>query len=65
MLPPGLCYENLEPNADGPKTLCGDLQGFWDMMMLQVENVDAAFADIQKCRENGWKVISLEIKTHK
>lgn len=54
--PKGLCHENLTPNIDGPQTLSGDLQGFWDMMMLQVDNVDAAFSDIDKCRENGWKV---------
>jgi hypothetical protein len=36
--------------------LVGDLQGFWDMMMLQVENIDAAFDDLRQCRENGWKV---------
>lgn len=53
----GLCYENLTPNTDGPQTLSGDLQGFWDMMMLQVDNVDAAFDDLKKCRENGWKVV--------
>ena len=52
----GLCHENLTPKTDGPQTLCGDLQGFWDMMMLQVDNIDAAFNDVQKCRENGWKV---------
>lgn len=52
----GLCHENLTPTADGPKTLSGDLQGFWDMMMLQVENIDAAFEDLRQVRENGWKV---------
>lgn len=52
----GLCEENLKPSSDGPATLCGDLQGFWDMMMLQVDNIDAAFSEIQKCRDSGWKV---------
>ncbi|KAG5681880.1 hypothetical protein PVAND_011287 [Polypedilum vanderplanki] len=51
----GLCEENLKPNTDGPQTLAGDLQGFWDMMMLQVDNIDAAYKEIQECRENGWK----------
>ncbi|XP_070509237.1 disks large-associated protein 1-like isoform X2 [Chironomus tepperi] len=51
----GLCYENLTPNMDGPQTLSGDLQGFWDMMMLQVDNIDAAFEDLQICRASGWK----------
>lgn len=53
----GLCHENLTPTADGPQTLSGDLQGFWDMMMLQVENIDAAFEDLRQVRENGWKVV--------
>lgn len=52
----GLCEENLKPTSDGPQTLSGDLQGFWDMMLLQVDNVDESFVEIQKCRENGWKV---------
>lgn len=52
----GLCEENLKPSSDGPATLSGDLQGFWDMMMLQVDNIDDSFSEIKKCRENGWKV---------
>lgn len=52
----GLCQENLKPSSDGPQTLCGDLQGFWDMMMLQVDNIDASYVEIQKIRDSGWKV---------
>jgi len=52
----GLCEVNLKPTGDGPATLSGDLQGFWDMMLLQVDNVDDSFSEIKKCRENGWKV---------
>lgn len=52
----GLCEENLKPSADGPQTLSGDLQGFWDMMMLQVDNIDESFSEIKKYRENGWTV---------
>lgn len=54
----GLCEENLVPKADGPATLSGDLQGFWDMMMLQVDNINDSFIEIQKCRANGWQVSS-------
>jgi hypothetical protein len=54
----GLCHENLKPSEDGPQTLAGDLQGFWDMMMLQVDNIDASFDDLRQCRENGWQVIT-------
>jgi Guanylate-kinase-associated protein (GKAP) protein len=55
----GLCEENLQPKVDGPQTLCDDLQGFWDMMMLQVDNIDTAFSEISKLRENGWMVSSV------
>jgi hypothetical protein len=54
----GLCEENLKPKADGPATLSGDLQGFWDMMMLQVDNLHDMNNEIQKIRENGWQVSS-------
>lgn len=52
----GLCEENLKPTSDGPATLCGDLQGFWDMMMLQVDNLNESHNEIKKCRANGWQV---------
>jgi hypothetical protein len=52
-----LCEENLKPSTtDGPQTLCDDLQGFWEMMHLQVENIDASYAELKQVRENGWKV---------
>jgi hypothetical protein len=52
----GLCEENLNPKAEGPQTLCDDLQGFWEMMMLQVDNIDASYKEIDTIRENGWTV---------
>lgn len=55
-----MCEENLKPKADGPPTLAGDLQGFWDMLLLQVDNINAAFNEIREIRENGWKVSSKE-----
>ncbi len=52
-----MCHTNLNPpEGETFTTKDGDLQGFWDMMMLQVDDVDAAFANIQKCKENGWTV---------
>lgn len=39
-----------------PPPTPADLQGFWEMVYLQVENVDALFADLEKLRANGWKV---------
>eukprot|EP00099_Drosophila_melanogaster_P003218 NP_001163056.1 vulcan, isoform E [Drosophila melanogaster] len=53
----GLCHNNLNrsPEDKFPTTL-DDLQGFWDMVYLQVEHVDSIFADIEKLKSNDWKV---------
>ena len=32
-----------------------DLAGFWDMVYIQVEHINALFAELAKIRENGWK----------
>ncbi|XP_058062027.1 uncharacterized protein LOC131212251 [Anopheles bellator] len=52
----GLCYTNLN-QTPGEKfqTTGEDLRGFWDMVMLQVNDVDATFAEIDTFRKNGWK----------
>ena len=34
-----------------------DLQGFWDMIKLQVDNVDDNFAEINTMSQNGWKEV--------
>ncbi|KRJ98736.1 uncharacterized protein LOC6529107 [Drosophila yakuba] len=53
----GLCHNNLNrsPEDKFPTTL-DDLQGFWDMVYLQVEHVDSIFADIEQLKSNDWKV---------
>lgn len=38
------------------KILSDDLQGFWDLVMIQVDNVDESFKELQRYRDNGWKV---------
>lgn len=50
----GLCLKNLNPRPDGPQTLTGDLLGFWEMTRIQIDEVDHAFREIQKYRDNGW-----------
>lgn len=52
----GLCHSNLN-QIPGEKfqTTNEDLQGFWDMVMLQVNDVDASFVEIDSFRRNGWK----------
>ncbi|XP_049882556.1 uncharacterized protein LOC126378340 isoform X2 [Pectinophora gossypiella] len=52
----GLCYNNINERHDEPfPTTLQDLQGFWDMVCLQVRNVDALYAHIRMLKENGWK----------
>lgn len=52
----GLCYSNLNQSPDEKfQTTCEDLRGFWDMVMLQVNDVDASFSEIDSFRRNGWK----------
>ncbi|XP_041780638.1 myb-like protein A isoform X1 [Anopheles merus] len=51
-----LCYTNLNQSPDEKFQTTGeDLRGFWDMVMLQVNNVDASFAEIDSFRKNGWR----------
>lgn len=53
----GLCNDSLnQVMKDMPPPTIEDLQGFWEMVCLQVENVDALFAELERTRENDWKV---------
>ena len=43
-LPQGLCKQNLEPEeGEAFKTTDGDLQGFWDLITIQIEELDGSF----------------------
>ncbi|KAI9583739.1 uncharacterized protein LOC119636069 isoform X1 [Glossina fuscipes] len=52
----GLCHKNLKNSSDDkfPTTL-DDLQGFWDMVYLQIDHVDSLFNEIEELKQNGWK----------
>jgi len=43
-----------ENDPDKKETKSSDLQGYWDMMYIQIEDVHAMFADIEKLRANNW-----------
>ncbi|KAH8236344.1 hypothetical protein KR032_010564 [Drosophila birchii] len=63
----GLCHNNVNrsPEDEFPTT-ADDLQGFWDMVYLQVVHVDSIFSDIEQLKANNWKVVepsSSDIKT--
>ncbi|KFM71205.1 Disks large-associated protein 1, partial [Stegodyphus mimosarum] len=55
----GLCWKNIEENPNVPfYTTASDLAGFWDMVMLQVDDINSTFSEIKAMKENGWKEIA-------
>lgn len=53
----GLCHNNLNQTPDEKfPTTSEDLQGFWDMLLLQVDHVDSIFAEIEELKKNNWQV---------
>lgn len=38
-------------------TTCEDLAGFWDMVSIQVEDVNNSLQEIDALRSNGWKEV--------
>ncbi|KAL5287498.1 DLGAP1 family protein [Megaselia abdita] len=51
----GLCHNNLNGSPEEKfHTTNGDLQGFWDMVYLQVEHVDSLYKEIQDLKANNW-----------
>ncbi|XP_073986236.1 uncharacterized protein isoform X2 [Rhodnius prolixus] len=54
----GLCLKNIKQSdkEDFPTTN-EDLAGFWDMVMIQVNEVVSQFEQINKLRKNDWKNI--------
>ncbi|XP_060068113.1 uncharacterized protein LOC132548278 [Ylistrum balloti] len=53
-----LCSEHIEPSADRKLLKVEDLQGFWDMIKLQIDSVYRMFAEIELSRQNGWKELN-------
>ncbi|XP_075749129.1 uncharacterized protein LOC119172141 isoform X2 [Rhipicephalus microplus] len=50
-----LCLKNIDQNVDDPFPTTGsDLAGFWDMVMLQVDNVQALFEELNVLKANNW-----------
>lgn len=42
-----------------------DLQGFWEMVQIQIDDVYDMFAEIDLLRQNGWKEVHFEVSYHK
>ncbi|XP_043247167.1 uncharacterized protein LOC122394379 isoform X2 [Amphibalanus amphitrite] len=53
----GLCEKNIKAPADDPFPTTGDdLQGFWDMVLIQVHHIDAMMAELDAIRANNWRL---------
>ncbi|XP_038046626.1 disks large-associated protein 1-like [Patiria miniata] len=63
----GLCEQNINPVEGEALSVTNlDLTGFWDMVLLQVDDVNSMFAEIEELRQNGWrtpKQLPQKIKT--
>ncbi len=50
----GGLVDDCEFNRGDRPTTCSDLQGFWDMVYFQVEDVDRLFRELDELEANGW-----------
>jgi hypothetical protein len=51
-----LCDKNLTQDVNEQyKTTSEDLAGFWDLVMIQIEDIQRMFTEIEALRRNGWK----------
>ncbi|GAB0098274.1 disks large-associated protein 1 [Sergentomyia squamirostris] len=58
-----LCHNNLTQSPEEKfQTTSEDLQGFWDMVMLQVNHVDQLFDEIETLKANNWKKKAIQPK---
>jgi len=58
-----LCKDNIEgPQENNPEkkeTKASDLEGYWEMMNIQIEDVKGLFDEVDKIRLNDWKVLDV------
>lgn len=47
--------DNCEYKRGEKETTCTDLDGFWDMVSFQVDDVTQKFNNLMKLEESGWK----------
>ncbi|XP_076046822.1 disks large-associated protein 5-like isoform X2 [Oratosquilla oratoria] len=52
--------DNCEFKQGEKETTVQDLQGFWDIVYIQVEDVNKKFSNLEKLKDGNWKVPSPE-----
>ncbi|XP_014770553.1 disks large-associated protein 1 isoform X1 [Octopus bimaculoides] len=57
-----LCQNYMTPvsSEEDHPTKLEDLQGFWEMVQIQIDDVYDMFAEIDLLRQNGWKEVHFE-----
>jgi len=52
-----LCFKNIsQSDSEEFITTNEDLEGFWDMVLIQVIDIRQTFDEITKLYQNGWKL---------
>ncbi|XP_060549616.1 disks large-associated protein 5 isoform X2 [Pantherophis guttatus] len=49
--------DNCEFRRGEKETTCTDLDGFWDMVNFQVEDINKKFENLKKLEVNGWQMV--------
>ncbi|NXL45739.1 DLGP5 protein, partial [Podilymbus podiceps] len=54
--------DNCEFKRGEKETTCTDLDGFWDMLNFQIEDVNKKFGDLKKLQDNDWQPLDVPSK---
>ncbi|XP_040188452.1 disks large-associated protein 5 isoform X2 [Rana temporaria] len=54
--------DNCEFKRGEKETTCTDLDGFWDMIYFQIEDVTKKFGNLKKLEANSWQQITVQAK---
>ncbi|NXC50885.1 DLGP5 protein, partial [Penelope pileata] len=54
--------DNCEFKRGEKETTCTDLDGFWDMINFQIEDVNKKFDNLQKLQDNEWQPLDVPSK---
>ncbi|NWI53359.1 DLGP5 protein, partial [Calyptomena viridis] len=54
--------DNCEFKQGEKETMCTDLDGFWDMINFQIEDVNKKFDNLKKLQDNEWKPLEAPSK---
>ncbi|KAM6132997.1 disks large-associated protein 5 [Phoenicopterus ruber ruber] len=54
--------DNCEFKRGEKETTCTDLDGFWDMINFQIEDVNKKFDDLKKLQDNEWQPLDVPSK---